>query len=231
MKVPRRHLATLALALAACGGMDAGQAGVKADASPLVAALASDGAGRAQLEAGDTVAARTSFEAALSADPNRLSALNDLAVSYALDGRLDASRQLLEEVVARGDSREQQLALVNLAEVYALDGYGTAAAAHLESARAIDPARPEPLYALALLDDARGDLSQARSALRDALRADDGSGRRALVFVYPEERAHLEALLAEAHGDRADAQARFQRLAAGRFPALAAAAQKHLEEP
>ncbi|HZZ86389.1 MAG TPA: tetratricopeptide repeat protein [Anaeromyxobacteraceae bacterium] len=232
MNRPRLHPAFLALALAACGGLDGGQAGVKADASPVVATLASpDGQGRAQLQAGDAGAARASFEAALSADPNQLSALNDLAVGYSLDGRFDAARQLLEEVVARGGSREQQLALVNLGELYALDGYGTAAAAHLESARAIDPARPEPLYALALLADARGDLAQSRAALKDAVRADDGSARRALVFVYPEERAHLEALLAEARGDRAEAQARFQKLAAGRFPALAAAAQKHLEEP
>ncbi len=225
------HPALLALALAACGGLDAGQAGVKAEASPLVAALASgDGQGRAQLQAGAAGAARATFEAALSADPNQISALNDLAVGYSLDGRFDAARQLLEDVVARGAPRDQQLALVNLGELYALDGYATAAAAHLESARGIDPSRPEPLYALALLADARGDLPQARLTLREALRADDGSARRSLAFVYPEERNHLEALLAEARGDRAEAQARFQKLAVGRFPALAAAAQKHLEE-
>ncbi|BDG09690.1 tetratricopeptide repeat protein [Anaeromyxobacter paludicola] len=230
---PRFHPALLALlALAACGGVDAGQPGVKAEASPVLAAIASpDGPGRAQLQSGAAEAARATFEAALSADPNKLSALNDLALGYSLEGRSDAARQLLEEVVARGAPRDQQLALVNLGELYALDGYASAAAAYFESARGIDPTRPEPLYAVALLADARGDAAQARAALRDAVRADDGSALRSLAYVQPEERTHLEALLAELRGDRATAQARFQALAAGRFPALAAAAQRHLEEP
>jgi len=63
-------------------------------------------------------------------------------VSYYLDGRFEAARQLLDEVVARGTPREQQAALVNLGELYALDGYVSAARAHLESARAL--ARQNP---------------------------------------------------------------------------------------
>jgi Flp pilus assembly protein TadD len=197
-----------------------------------VATLAQSGApGSAELRAGQLVEARSGFESSLRADPDRMEALNDLAVSYHLEGRFEAARQLLDEVVARGTPREQQLALVNLAELYAIDGYLGAAQAHLDGARGIDPARAEPAYALALLADAAGGGEAARW-IQEAQRLDaDGAARRSLAFVYPEERLHLEALLAEASGDRSAAQARWRELRAGRFPALAAAAQRHLGEP
>jgi hypothetical protein len=51
------------------------------------------------------------------------------------------------------------------------------------------------------------------------------------VFASSEARAHFEALFAEASGDRSLAQARWRELRAGRVPALAQAAQRHLEEP
>jgi Flp pilus assembly protein TadD len=178
------------------------------------------------------VAARARLEADLARDPDGIGALNDLAVSYSMEERFDAARQLLEEVLTRGAPREQQAALVNLGELYALDGYLTAAHAHLASAKAIDPTRPEPSYALALLADARGDRAGAASALREALDSDRlGAARRALAFVYSEERLHLDALVADATGDAATADARWRELARGRFPALAQAAQRHLEEP
>ena len=63
-------------------------------------------------------------------------------------------------------------------------------------------------------------LVSPRSASRTALRA-------ALAYVYPEERVHLEALVAEAAGDPA-ARDRWRDLAAGRFAALATAAERHL---
>ena len=228
---PWRTVALAALALAACGGPV--EATPRAAATPLCATVASaPGAGSAQILAGDRAQARAAFESALAQDPDRLSALNDLAVSYYLDGRFEAARQLLDEVVARGTSREQQAALVNLGELYALDGYVSAARAHLESARGIDPGRPEPLYALGLLADARGDSAAALALAREALRLDEsGAARQGLTFVYPEERTHLEALLAEALGDRDLALSRWRDLKAGRFPALATAAQRHLEEP
>jgi FimV-like protein len=172
--------------------------------------------------------ARSAFEAALAANPDRLSALNDLAVSYVLDGHGDAARRLLDEVVSSGTPAEQQAALVNLGELYAAEGYVSAAAAFLETARSIDSSRAEPFYALALLADARGDLAGGRAALRDALRRDEGGAARAgLAYVYPEERVHLEALVAEAAGD-SSARDRWRELAAGRFAALAAAAERHL---
>lgn len=228
---PWRIAALAALALAACGGQV--DAIPRAAAAPLCATLASAPvAGTSQILAGDRAQARAAFESALAEDPDRLSALNDLAVSYYLDGRFEAARQLLDEVVARGAAREQQAALVNLAELYALDGYLSAARAHLESARGIDAARPEPVYALGLLADARGDSAAALLLLREAIRQDEGgAARQGLAFVYPEERTHLEALLAEAQGDRDLAQGRWRDLKAGRFPSLVAAAQRHLEEP
>lgn len=201
----------------------------RGDGAPLVATLASPGgAGADCLRAGDLAGARAVFEAALGADPDRLSALNDLAVSYVLDGHGDAARRLLDEVVAQGTPAEQQAALVNLGELYSEEGYVSAARAYLETARSIDPQRPEPIYALALLADARGDLAGARQAVRDALRRDEGGAARAgLAYVYPEERVHLEALVAEATGDPA-ARERWRDLATGRFAALAAAAERHL---
>ncbi len=201
----------------------------RGDGAPLVATLASPGgAGADRLRAGDLAGARAVFEAALGADPDRLSALNDLAVSYVLDGHGDAARRLLDEVVAQGTPAEQQAALVNLGELYSEEGYVSAARAYLETARSIDPQRPEPIYALALLADARGDLAGARQAVRDALRRDEGGAARAgLAYVYPEERVHLEALVAEATGDPA-ARERWRDLATGRFAALAAAAERHL---
>lgn len=213
------------LVLSACGAEPRAGTG-----SPVLATLAGGpGPGADRLRAGDLVGARVLFEADLAQDPDRLSALNDLAVSYVLDGHGDAARRLFDEVVASGDTAEQQAALVNLGELFAAEGYVAAAQAYLETARSLDPSRPEPLYALALLADARGDLASARATLREALRRDDGgAARSAFAYVYPEERVHLEALVAEQAGDRAAATERWRELAAGRFTALAAAAERHL---
>ena len=134
--------------------------------------------------------------------------------------------------MAHGTSREAQVALVNLGELYALEGYFGAAQAHLTSARAVDPGVPGPAYAQALLADVRGDRAGSAVALREALEADQGgAARHDLVFLYPEERLHLEALLAEASGDAATARVRWRELARCAFPALAQTAQRRLEEP
>ncbi len=226
------NFAPLALAaLAACGGADEARLLPREDATPAAAALASPaGPGSALLKAGDLAGARAAFEAELSADPDRLAALNDLAVAYYLEGHLDAARPLLDEVVARGGPREQQAALVNLGELCAAEGHAEAAQAYLESARGLDAARAEPLFALALLADARGDRQATRAALREALRLDDGAARAALAFAVPEARRHLDALLLAQAGDRARAEAAWREVAAGRFPALAAAAARHLAD-
>jgi tetratricopeptide (TPR) repeat protein len=221
--------ALASLVLAACGGADA-RPSAGDDAAPMLATLASPpGAGSERLRAGDLAGARATFEAALAQDPDRLAALNDLAVSYLLEGHADAARRLLDEVVASGTAREQQAALVNLGELYAAEGYLSAARAYLETARAIEPARPEAWYALALLADGRGEREQAAAALAEALRLDDGgAARAAFAYVYPEERVHLEALVAEAAGDRALAGTRWRELSGSRFASLAAAAERHL---
>lgn len=220
------------LALAACGGA-VDTMPRRVDGAPTTAALSTpSGPGATSLRSGRLAEARATLEATLASNPDGLGALNDLAVSYAMEERFDAARQLLEEVLARGGPRDQQSALVNLAELYAIDGYVTAAATYLASAKAIDASRAEPSYALALLADARGDRAGTAAAIRDALEADrSGAARRALAFVYPEERTHLEALVAEASGDGAGAEARWRELARGRFPALALAAQRRLEAP
>jgi hypothetical protein len=122
-------------------------------------------------------------------------------------------------------------ALVNLAGLHAGEGYLPAAQAHVDAAREIDPARAEPVWAAALLADARGDAQAPRLAA-EALRLDrDGAMRRQLVFSSPEERIHVEALVAEASGDRPGAIARWRELRAGRVATLAQAAQRHLESP
>ncbi|WP_041453780.1 tetratricopeptide repeat protein [Anaeromyxobacter dehalogenans] len=232
MRYPHPRLASTAalaaLLLAACGGAE--EPRPSEDAAPLVSTLATAPSGGAErLRAGEVAAARASFEAALDASPDQLGALNDLAVSYLVEGHPDAARRLLDEVVSTGSPPEQQAALVNLGELYALEGYLPAAQAHLETARDIDPARPGPWYALAILADARGDLPGARAALREALRLDaDGAARAGFAYVYAEERVHLEALIAEQAGDPAGAAARWRELSQGRFPVLAGAAQRHL---
>ncbi len=230
MRLLRATPAMLLLVLAACGGEPEAQPR-RVDGTPVAAALASpSGPAAKDLRAGRLTIARATLEGLLSQDPDGMAALNDLAVTYSVEERFDAARQLFEEVLARGGARDQQSALVNLGELYAVDGYLTAAEAHLTSARAIDPTRPEPAYALALLADARGDRSTALSTLREALDGDrSGAARRALAFVYPEERLHLEALVAEVTGDAATAEARWRELARGRFRVLAQAAQRHLE--
>ncbi|HSN15750.1 MAG TPA: tetratricopeptide repeat protein [Anaeromyxobacteraceae bacterium] len=231
MRIPvarsRSAAALAASILAACGGADRlpGR-----EAVPSLATLASPaGPGADRLRAGDLAGARASFEAALSSDPGKLGALNDLAVSYVLEGHSDAARRLLDEVVANGDTPEQQAAIVNLGELLAADGYVSAAQAYFETARGLDGSRPEPLYALALLSDSRGDLDGARSFLRDAIRRDEtGASRATFFYVNPEERVHLDALVAEQSGDVAAAQDRWRALAQGRYAALAAAAERHL---
>src|SRR6266540_1083994 len=187
----RRSAMALALLLAACGGAEQ-RLVARGDGVPVLETLATrGGTGAERLRAGDLAVARALFEADLAQDPDRLSALNDLAVSYVLDGHGDAARRLLDEVVASGDPLAQQAALVNLGELYAAEGYVSAAQAYLETARSLEPSRPEPLYALALLADGRGDLAAARSTVREALRRDDGgAARAALAYVYPEERVH-----------------------------------------
>ena len=232
MRNSARIPALLLLALAACGG--AAESGSRRpEAAPVVAALAApSGPGSQELRAGHLEEARSRYESVLARDPEQLAALNDLAVSYALEDRRDAARSLLDEVVAHGSARDQLLALLNLGELYALDGYLTAAQAHLETARSIDPQRAEPVYALALLADARGDRAGAAALAREALRLDEsGAARARLAYLRAEERTHLEALLADARGDREAALARWRELRAGGYPVLAAAAQRHLDEP
>jgi tetratricopeptide (TPR) repeat protein len=225
-------LAAAAVALAACGGAEprASAPSVRGEAAPVLATTASPaGAGSERLRAGDLAGARVAYEAALAAHPDRLAALNDLAVSYLLEGHADAARRLLDEVVATGTAREQQAALVNFGELYAAEGYLPAAQAYLETARAIDATRPEPWYALALLGDARGDPERAKAALAEAMRLDDGgAARAAFAYLYVEERLHLEALIADHAGDRVEAAARWRELSSGRFAALSAAAERHL---
>jgi len=46
--------------------------------------------------------ARPAHFVRVRADPDRMDALNDLAVAFHLEGRFEAARQLLDEVVARG---------------------------------------------------------------------------------------------------------------------------------
>lgn len=215
--------------LAACGGTEP-RAAPRDQAAPVLSTLSTEPSpGQDKLRASDLSGARASFEANLSRNPDGLGSLNDLAVSYYLEGHSDAARRLLDEVVAKGDVAAQQAALVNLGELYALDGHESAAEAYLETARGIDPARPGPWYALSLLADVRGDLPAARAALREALRLDEGGAARAgLAYVYAEERAHLEALIAEQAGDPGAAAARWRELSAGRFAALAAVAERHL---
>jgi len=224
----RSAAAVAALVLAACGGAEPRTPG--RDAAPTLALLSSPGGGGPdRIRAGDLAGARASFEAELAGDPDRLGALNDLAVSYLLDGHADAARRLLDEVVAKGGVPEQQAALVNLGELYAAEGYVSAAQAYLDTARSLDPSRAEAWYALALLADSRGDLERARASLGEALSRDPTGGVRAsFVYVYPEERVHLDALVAEVAGDGVRAAERWRELSAGRFAALAAAAERHL---
>ena len=215
--------------LTACGGQDpAARPGGYPVAGVLVR---SSGPGSAEVRSGQLAAARSGFESLVRGDPERMDALNDLAVAYHLEGHSEAARQLLDEVVARGGSQEQQAALVNLAGLYALQGYLPVAQAHVDAARGVDLSRPEPLYAAALLADARADAAAAVALARQALRADEGGRcRQELAFASPEERLHLEALLAEATGDRLGAAERWRELRGGRFAALAAAAERHLGE-
>jgi tetratricopeptide (TPR) repeat protein len=219
------------VALAACGGQQE-TSPRRSDGAPLLGVLAAPAApAMRELRTGRLAEARAQLEEALAKDPDEIAALNDLAVSYSMEERFDAARHLLEEVLARGGPREQQAALVNLSELYALDGYLSAALAHLASAKTIDPGRPEPSYGLALLADAQGDRAGSRAALREALEADRGGvARRELAFLYTEERLHLEALLAEASGDVATAGSRWRELVRGRFPVLVQTGQRHLEE-
>lgn len=231
MRLTRTIPALAAVALAACGGAEP-QARLPEEAVPVVATLASpQSAGASRLRAGDPAGARGAYEGSLAANPDDHAALNDLAVSYFLQGHADAARRLLDEVVRSGDVRAQQAALVNLGELYATEGYLPAARAYLETARGIDPARPEPWYALALLADARADAPAAREALREALRLDEaGAARAGFAYLYSEERAHLEALIAEQQADRVTAVARWRELSAGRFGILAQAAERHLAQ-
>jgi FimV-like protein len=220
------------LALAACGASpDPSRFAIREESSPPLASIESPGtAGAALLLAGDLPGARAVYESELAANPDQLGALNDLAVGYLLDGHADAARRLLDEVVASGRPRQQQVALLNLGGLYAVEGHATAAQAYLEAARGLDPDRAEPHYALALLADARGDRAAARSALREALRLDDGTARAGFAFPFREGRRHLEALLAEQAGEPG-AAATWRELAAGRFQTLAGAARRRLGEP
>jgi FimV-like protein len=232
MSFPRSARLVLlpALALvAACGGQDPS---VRAGGFPVAGVLVRmSGPGSAEGSCPARTSARAGFESLVRGNPERMDALNDLAVAYHLDGHSEAARQLLDEVVARGTPREQQAALVNLADLYAGEGFLQAAQAHLDAAREIDPGRAEPAWAQALLADARGDAEAPRLAA-EALRLDvDGGSRRFLVFGSPEERIHLEALSAEASGDRAVALARWRELRAGRAPSLVQVALRHLGGP
>jgi tetratricopeptide (TPR) repeat protein len=225
----RRAIPAILLVLVACGGELEAQPR-RSDGVPVLTAPATRmGVMLRGLEGRAIADMRALLEVRLASDPDGMAALNDLALTYMLEQRFDAARHLYEEVLARGSPRDQQAALVNLGELYAVDGYLSAAEAHFTSARALDPGRPEPSYALALLADARADRQGAVQALQEALALDRaGEARDALGHLYLEERQHLDALVAEASGDLTLAVARWRELARGRFPSLARTAQRHL---
>jgi tetratricopeptide (TPR) repeat protein len=217
--------ALFAVALAACGG--GADLGVRrADQVPAPVVIRDP----AVLRTADAPAVRSKLEAALARDPDDVGALSDLAMTWFAEERRDAARVLLDEALARGAPREQQVALVNLAALYADEGYLEAAMAYAQTAHDIDPARPEPAYLLAVLASARGERERAREHARDALRLDDaaGSAREKLAVLHPEARLHLDAVLAEATASP-DAASRWRELRAARFPALAAVAERRLE--
>jgi len=190
----------------------------RAQAAPLAAVLAqADGPGIAEIRAGDLSAARSGFEASLRADPDRMAALNDLAVGYYLAGRVEAARQLLDEVLAHGEPPEQLAALVNLGELCALEGYLTAAQAYLESAVGIDGARAEPRIALALLADARGDPDATR-LLREAMRLDAGARPAGRSSSLTRRGGSTWRRSPRRRRDRAAAADRWRDLRAGVFP-------------
>ena len=203
-----------ALALvAACGGQDPS---VRSGGYPVAGVLVrASGPGTAEVRSGQLAAARAGFESLVRGDPERMDALNDLAVAYHLEGHSEAARQLLDEVVARGTPREQQAALVNLADLYAGEGFLQAAQAHVDAAREIDAGRAEPAWAQALLADARGDAEAPRLAAEaHAARRRRGS-RRFLVFELPRGAGPLRGPLRRG-GGRPVARARALARAPGR---------------
>jgi tetratricopeptide (TPR) repeat protein len=216
----------------ACGGVEGSEQTLDRSpgGAPIVGALAEqESAGSLKLRSGDLTGARSEYERSLGEEPDRFTALNDLAVSYALQGRFDAARQLLDDVVAHGDSLSQQTALLNLGELHAVEGYLSAARAYFESARSIDLTQPGPLYALALLSNVQGDGAVALELMQEAIELDtEGRHRAALVFVYPEERTHLEALLNEASGHKEMAAKHWVTLKESPFSALSGAALRRI---
>ncbi len=208
--------AAAALALAGCGGAEAERS--PGDGAPLVGhARAPPGRVRSGSSPATWPGARTALEADLSADPDQLSALNDLGVSYLLEGHAEAARRLLDEVVAKGGPREQQAALLNLGELYALEGYLDAAQRLPRDRRArwTRPA-PSPGTRWRSCPTPAATRGGARTPCATALRLDEGGAARAgFAFAFPEERVHLEALLAEQAGDRAAAAARLARAGPG----------------
>ena len=198
----------------------------RADAVPAPAVLTSRGRRLA-----DPAGARARLEATLARNPDELGALNDLAVTYLAEGRADAARQLLDEVVARGGAREQQAALLNLAAIYAQDGYQTAA-----SRARRDGAGDRPLAARAALraraarERARRPRAGARPGARGAAARRGRRRARGVRAVYAGGAAAPRgARSRRPAGTTRAAAARWRELRAGSFPALAAAADRRLD--
>ena len=169
------------------------------------------------------------FEAALAQDPDRLSALNDLAVSYVLEGHGDAARRLLDEVVATGSVAEQQAALVNLGELYAARGLrlrGEGLPRHRPQPRSA--AARAALRARAPRRRARRARGRARVAARGAPARRRGCGARGARLRLPRgagaprgaRRRGRPAIPPRATGGGSSP--------AAAFAALASAAERHL---
>src|SRR5512147_556218 len=105
---PARPLFAAALGVAllvGCGG--AADDSRSPESAPLAVTLGSSGLAADKVRAGDLATARTVLEASLAADPDKLSALNDLGATYLLEGHREAARRLLDEVVEQGTPQEQ----------------------------------------------------------------------------------------------------------------------------
>ena len=178
--------------------------------------------------------ARAAYERALENERD-FASLNNLAEIEVCSGRTDESRRLYREAHDRRAAPDATAStLGGLAYAHLRDGdlvpaWLYASAALAGTGDGSHSSGPRGVLALSALT--AGDLGEARTQARLARAAnphDDLVMRR--CFADPAERAAMQALAAEARGDRTAAQAAWLEVARGGHQALSLAARHALRE-
>jgi tetratricopeptide (TPR) repeat protein len=163
---------------------------------------------------GDIRDAMEQYQQVLEVAPNMPAAHNNLGgLYYRQEDFLRARAETEIALAAETNPHGRAIALANLAEFDELQGHLTDAEEKLNQALDMAPNDAPPYYSLAVLYDVMGRTDAARTMMKYALEIDvHGAVWRSTSYVWPELQIHVQALAADAQGDKAGATEAWSQL-------------------